>query len=380
MSLREKDKKILMEKLKIPENSPLYVLKNDCSDVKLEKGENIVHVALENELINKEDSKLLNSFLKDEKMDSKQIEQLVTLHNKLNMPGIGSLFEFEGGIPEEEFLNIYTLYTMGKYPKSFSNYNRLAKSLALFKNDNLHKWLCECEVYIDRLKHVLHWVCEKGHTESAEWIHKSISELKIQEIDLDNAFTCACEKGNLDMIEWLLKRAKITDSGKQRGYMLACQYDNVEVVKLLFRHNRSMCNLKNGFDKAWDYDGINVVKWIYTNNYYGRGLFESWFEDSCKKGNIKIVKWGLTMLKYIDIQKWIDIAQKSNQNKVVDFLLKVSPGFYEGKKEEKVDIKPSSPLGRAAIGNYSGNSFQNNNSIAIGDSIGNSFQNNNSMQ
>ena len=293
-----------MNKLKIPENSPLYVLKNNCPDTK-ESKKSMLDLAIEKKLITNQDRILLKRFIQGEKMDSEEVDELVQLHNKLNIPGIGSLFEYEGGLEGEEFLNIYTLYKMGKYPKSFSNFDRLAISLASRRDTKLYNHLQRCKHFKDRILESAHWFCKREDIDAIQWMYdmrgylfncsdlihnacktdnvelvkcilSSTHQDEIKDFEIDDFFGHVCRGRKVNLIEYFAENYDVDMEGE---FEEAINDDNSVTLEVLYQLKQSLLTfpllkkcLQNEYSDVQKWakekvEGLKIGEWNYKNDF-----------------------------------------------------------------------------------------------------------------
>lgn len=155
----------------------------------------------------------------------------------------------------------------------------LSKSLALASSKNrfeVVKWLVtELKLAPDS---GIKAASQAGHFELVKWLLEQVHEPK-SEFDL--ALFGACSGGHLPIVQWLSDRQVDFKS----GYILACEADQLEVVKWLTENYENLPIL--GLYGACRENQIKTVEWLLK---YSKGISDLNLYIACSENNHEIMK------------------------------------------------------------------------------------------
>ena len=126
-----------------------------------------------------------------------------------------------------------------------------------------------------------------------------------------NIFECMCIKNNLEIIKWFIE-LNIDPVHYNNGFISACQYNNIEIVKYLFDNKKEInLDFQASFIVCCYQGHFELLKWLYTNTKIDIHVNnETPFLYAITEGHFDIAQW----LYHTSIanEKIIDIHAENN--------------------------------------------------------------------
>jgi hypothetical protein len=126
-----------------------------------------------------------------------------------------------------------------------------------------------------------------------------------------NIFECMCIKNNLKIIKWFIELG-IHSIYYNNGFISACQYNNIEIVKYLFDNKKEInLDFQASFIVCCYQGHFELLKWLYTNTKIDLHVNnETPFLYAITEGHFEIAQW----LYHTSIanKKIIDIYAENN--------------------------------------------------------------------
>ena len=121
---------------------------------------------------------------------------------------------------------------------------------------------------------------------------------KLINIYKPHLFEVVCELNHIELVKYLMLFGNIDHSV---GFIPACAYGNLEIVKLLVNYVHNVSDKLNNNDEHFDACDIKtvirkgnhkIIKWLYNNNYYDIKKYATFlFEISTNENNVEFARY-----------------------------------------------------------------------------------------
>jgi len=148
-------------------------------------------------------------------------------------------------------------------------------------------------------------------------INKIKYDINIEDFHRDEGpyslFECMCIKNHIEIIKIFIDKCKeISIDDYNNGFITACEYNNIDIVKLLYENKNSInLDYQTSFIICCHEGHLELLKWLHNNSKNKIDIHfdnETPFLYSCISGNLDIAKWiyqiSVTDKKIIDIQTY----------------------------------------------------------------------------